>query len=140
MHSTCYYRYQSVTTAFYRNAFGFLVVFDVTSHQSFVNVRHWITLLSQHSELEKPDLVLVGNKLDLFTKREVETTQAQELAKQFDMEYIETSAKDGVNVEQMMEKLLTKVMVTMEKEMKKSKKNELKGSTQTSSFKCCSSS
>lgn len=135
-----YVRYQSVTTAFYRNAFGFMVVFDLTNQQSFVNCRHWITVLSQHCELDNPDMILVGNKSDIYTKREVTTSQAQDLAKQFNMDYIETSAKDGTNVQQMMDKLISRVTVTMEKEIKRAKRKKSSTPTEKSGFKCCSSS
>jgi len=35
-------RFRSLTTAFYRDAMGFLLVFDLTSEQSFLNTRNWL--------------------------------------------------------------------------------------------------
>ena len=137
-----YVRYQSVTTAFFRNAFGFMVVFDLTKQQTFVNCRNWIAVLSQHSELDNPDMILVGNKFDLLAKREVTASQAQELAKQYNMDYVETSAKDGTNVQQMMDKLIDRVTVTMEKEMKRINKNKTRTDSpaEKPGGKCCLSS
>lgn len=37
------YRFRSLTTAFFRDAMGFLLMFDLTSQQSFLNVRNWMS-------------------------------------------------------------------------------------------------
>lgn len=39
-------RFRSLTTAFFRDAMGFLLMFDLTSQQSFLNVRNWMSMLS----------------------------------------------------------------------------------------------
>jgi GTPase SAR1 family protein len=44
---------------------------------------------------------LVGNKCDLEHKRQVTTDQGKELAKQYGIPFIETSAKDTVNIEEL---------------------------------------
>ncbi|XP_074923577.1 ras-related protein Rab-27B [Chelonoidis abingdonii] len=36
-------RFRSLTTAFFRDAMGFLLMFDLTSQQSFLNVRNWMS-------------------------------------------------------------------------------------------------
>ncbi|XP_007435898.1 ras-related protein Rab-27A isoform X1 [Python bivittatus] len=36
-------RFRSLTTAFFRDAMGFLLLFDLTSEQSFLNVRNWMS-------------------------------------------------------------------------------------------------
>ncbi|XP_071001375.1 ras-related protein Rab-27B-like, partial [Oncorhynchus clarkii lewisi] len=38
-------RFRSLTTAFFRDAMGFLLMFDLTSQQSFLNVRNWMSML-----------------------------------------------------------------------------------------------
>jgi len=38
----CFGRFRSLTTAFFRDAMGFLLFFDLTSEQSFVNIRNWL--------------------------------------------------------------------------------------------------
>lgn len=37
-------RFRSLTTAFFRDAMGFLLLFDLTNEQSFLNVRNWISM------------------------------------------------------------------------------------------------
>lgn len=58
-------RYRSLTTAFFRDAMGFLLLCDVTNEQSLVNLRNWMTQLQTHAYCETPDIVLCANKVDL---------------------------------------------------------------------------
>lgn len=100
--------YKSVTRSYFRGASGALLVFDLSRRQTFQHVTDWLNDLRQIAE---PDIVviLVGNKADLTqasddgkqqNKREVTTQEAQEWAKRNGvMEYVETSAKSGENVE-----------------------------------------
>jgi len=60
---TC--RYRSLTTAFFRDAMGFLLLCDVTNEQSVINLQNWMTQLQTHAYCENPDVVLCANKVDL---------------------------------------------------------------------------
>lgn len=42
-------RFRSLTTAFFRDAMGFLLMFDLTNQQSFLNVRNWMSTCSVRS-------------------------------------------------------------------------------------------
>ena len=44
--------------------------------------------------------ILVGNKVDLESKREVSTEEGQEMANHYCVKFLETSAKDSKNVDQ----------------------------------------
>lgn len=55
-------RFRSLTTAFYRDAMGFILVFDVTNEKSFRHVRNWAVQLKAHAYCDTPDVVLCGNK------------------------------------------------------------------------------
>lgn len=95
--------YKSVTRSYFRGASGALLVFDLSRKQTFQHVTDWLNDLRQIAE---PDIVviLVGNKADLTqrddNKREVTRQEAEEWASQNGvMEYVETSAKSGENVE-----------------------------------------
>jgi len=98
--------YKSVTRSYFRGASGALLVFDLTRKQTFQHVTDWLNDLRQIAE---PDIVvvLVGNKADLASpdaeggnKREVTHEEATEWAKRNGvLEYVETSAKSGDNVE-----------------------------------------
>jgi len=95
--------YKSVTRSYFRGASGALLVFDLSRKQTFEHVTDWLNDLRQIAE---PDIVviLVGNKADLAqeaeNKREVTKEEAQEWARLNGvLEYVETSAKSGENVE-----------------------------------------
>ena len=94
---------------------GFILMFDLTSEQSFLNVRNWITQLKCHAYCEDPDVILVGNKADREDARVVSQTRAKELADKYALPYIETSAFTAQNVKESIEILLEKVMLRMEK-------------------------
>ncbi|CAF1338490.1 unnamed protein product [Rotaria sordida] len=108
-------RFRSLTTAFFRDAMGFILMFDLTSEQSFINVRNWLAQLQCHAYCEDPDVILVGNKVDREDARVVSSTRAQELADKYSLTYIETSGFTAQNVKETIEMLLDRVMVRMEK-------------------------
>ena len=73
-------RFRSLTTAFFRDAMGFLLLFDLTNEQSFLNIRNWLTQLQTHAYCENPDIVLCGNKVDLEDQRVITEERAKEMA------------------------------------------------------------
>ncbi len=94
-------RFRGITTAYYRGAHIVLVVYDITSLESFRAVPKWIE--EARSPGPAPVIMIVGNKLDLVTEREnrraVSTADLTELAKQQNCMFIETSARSAENVE-----------------------------------------
>lgn len=113
-------RFCSLTTAFFRDAMGFLLLFDLTNEQSFLNVRNWISQLQMHAYCENPDIVLCGNKCDLEDQRAVKETDARELADKYGLPYFETSAATASNVNKVVEMLLELIMKRMERCVDKS--------------------
>ena len=59
---------------------GFILMFDLTSEQSFLNIRNWLVQLQTHAYCENPDIVLCGNKADLDDLRSVPEERVKELA------------------------------------------------------------
>nr|CAG8517506.1 12856_t:CDS:2 [Entrophospora candida] len=92
-------RFRTITTAYYRGAMGILLVYDVTSKQSFNNIRNWDSNIEQHSS-EGVNKILIGNKCDWAEKREIKKEQGQELADELGIDFLETSAKSSINVEE----------------------------------------
>jgi len=107
-------RFRSLTTAFFRDAMGFLLVFDLTNEQSFLNIRNWLDQLKQHSYCDTPDIVLCGNKVDLDAMRVITEERAKQTAQTYGLPYVETSAATGHNVDQAVKLLLDLVMKRME--------------------------
>jgi small GTP-binding protein len=90
-------RFRSVSKAYFRNAVGAVLVFDLTQKPSFDELNTWINDLNA---LCAPNayIILVGNKSDLADERAVSAGETQETAKRYNLEYLETSAKDGSNI------------------------------------------
>lgn len=107
-------RFRSLTAAFFRDAMGFLLVFDLTNESSFLNVRNWIGEIQANAYSEKVNMILVGNKCDLEAERIISKVRAIEFAKQNHIDYIETSALKNINVAGSIKLLLDSVMDRLE--------------------------
>ncbi|XP_006030856.2 ras and EF-hand domain-containing protein-like [Alligator sinensis] len=94
-------RFRSIATSYFRKAHGVLLVYDVTSESSFLNVRQWIDDIQQATERPVP-LMLLGNKVDLRAELPetagVHPVHGERLALAYNALFCETSAKDGTNV------------------------------------------
>ncbi|KAG7558239.1 hypothetical protein FFLO_02802 [Filobasidium floriforme] len=92
-------RFRTITTAYYRGAMGILLVYDVTDEKSFNNIRTWHANIEQHAS-EGVNKILIGNKCDWDEKRAVTLEQGRQLADEFGLRFLETSAKDNEGVEE----------------------------------------
>lgn len=90
-------RYRPVLSSCYRNAFGVILVFDVTNQRTFNNLHQWMSEVSEFSHANIPKL-LIGNKSDLIDRREVNKDRAEQFAKENGMNYFETSAIQMSNI------------------------------------------
>lgn len=90
-------RFRSLTHSYYRDADALLLLYDITSYSSFDNISSW---LSQIKEIitEPKIIMLIGNKIDK-SQRVVSRESAEHLAQRYQINFLETSAKTGQNVE-----------------------------------------
>jgi Ras-related protein Rab-8A len=102
-------RFQNILPAYYRNAHGIALVFDVTDEKSFDNVSHWIESIDRHSQ-SSIELILIANKTDMSAERVISTEQATELAKKYSVPLFETSAKSNANVAVAIETLIKSII------------------------------
>ncbi|XP_037044824.1 ras-related protein Rab-43 [Bradysia coprophila] len=93
-------RFRTITQSYYRSADGVIIVYDITKRSSFLSIQRWIEEVRRYTTLNVM-LILVGNKCDLESLREVEFAEAEAMC-----EYIpeilfvmETSAKENTNVD-----------------------------------------
>ena len=82
----------SLTSSYYRNSCGVILVYDITNKSSFENLQNWIEKI-QNRASEKIRIVLVGNKIDLENQREVSFLEGQRFAKKNGFLFFEVSAK-----------------------------------------------
>ena len=94
--------FRSITRAYYKNSVCALVVYDIAKRESFNNVSSWIEDCRNQSP-KTIYMILVGNKSDLEESRQVTFEEGQELADKFGINFYETSAKTGKNVEEIFE-------------------------------------
>ena len=91
--------FRSITRSYYRGACGALLVFDVTNRASFQSLQGWLD--DARANCNVPiTVMLVGNKSDLESKRQVSKEEAQAFAEEKGLSYIETSAKTAANVDE----------------------------------------
>ncbi len=101
-------RFRTIISSYYRGAHGVIVVYDVTNQESFDNVKQWLTEIEKYSSTNV-NIVLVGTKNDLTSKKMVDYSTAKQFADSIGITFIETSAKNNTNVESAFETLATQI-------------------------------
>jgi Ras-related protein Rab-4B len=84
---------------YYRGAHINIILFSLASRSTFENLDYWIALASRYSEIIP--IVIVGNKRDLMNEREVSMDEAQSFVESKGLIYIEISAKEYIEVEEL---------------------------------------
>lgn len=111
-----------IRSGYYKGASGALLIFDVTRFDSLTNLTTWIEEFSNHIELPKASIVIIGNKIDLKEDIEVYPEQAKDFIDQniatmskFEnqVKFFETSAKTGENVDKAFESLTLSIVSKM---------------------------
>lgn len=100
-------RYRTITTAYYRGAMGFILMYDITNEESFNSVQDWITQIKNYS-WDNAQVILVGNKCDMEEERVISSERGKQLAEQLGVRFFETSAKENINVKVCMSCVLQK--------------------------------
>jgi len=106
-------RFRSVTRSYYRGAAGTILVYDITSRESYNHVSSW---LNDAKALANPDIaiVLVGNKIDLSSEREVSFLEASRFAQENELMFLETSALTGEGVSEVFLKCARTILSKIE--------------------------
>nr|CAD7399229.1 unnamed protein product [Timema cristinae] len=91
-------RFRSVTHAYYRDAHALLLLYDVTNKTSFDNIRAWLGEIREYAQ-DDVVIMLLGNKADCGSERLVRKEDGERLAREYNVTFMETSARTGMNVE-----------------------------------------
>jgi len=107
-------KFRTITSSFYGNSEGILVVYDVTSKESFEQLESWFTEVDRYAK-EEVLTILIGNKVDLLqgdakVERAVKKEDAEALAEQRGITYLETSAKSGEGVSECFKELTSQIL------------------------------
>ena len=92
-------RFKNVANTYYKGAHAVLLVYDITNPMTFNNIEKWIEEVDRYSDCMLVK-ILIGNKVDLDDQRKVTQSEAKQFAEKFKMNFLETSAKDTINIEE----------------------------------------
>ena len=99
-------RFRSLIPSYIRDSHVAVVVFDITSRESFESTSKWIADVRAQRGNDVV-IVLVGNKTDLAAQRAVTTAELEARAAEQEIMFIETSAKEGFNIKILFRRLAT---------------------------------
>ena len=141
-------KYRTLIPLYVKNADIFLLVYDVTSKDSFTHLSNWLKIFTDNEiDIKDKIFAVVGNKTDLNDRREVNAEEGENYAKEHDFIFLEVSAKtrDGIKnlfdviLKEMLKKkpkLLPQPQPQVIKIQKIDKKIEPKGGKKDCCF-CC---
>jgi small GTP-binding protein len=101
-------RFRSLTSNFFGRADGFVLTFDISNRPSFDHVVGWMRDIKTRAPPDC-DIVLCGNKSDLDNDRVVSYEEGKQLADEYGVQFFETSALTGQNVDKMFTALATTI-------------------------------
>ena len=129
-------RFRSIAKAYFRNAVGVILVFDITERKTFDDVNMW---LNDVHTLCDPSacVILIGNKSDLASSRVVTMAEAENFAAHHQLTYLETSARLGDNVKDAFVRVATAIYRKDKKPTINPSQLSAQGNTQPKKSGCC---
>lgn len=111
-------RFRTLTTAYYRGAMGILLMYDITSLDSFNHLSYWLRNIEENAA---PDVVkvLVGNKCDATNLRTIELERGIKMAESFEIPLFEVSCKNNINIQEAFLTLARKIRERRERRASK---------------------
>ncbi|KAH8055481.1 GTPase [Aureococcus anophagefferens] len=108
-------QFRTITRSYFRGAQGIVLVYDITDRGTFNSVRSWMAQIADHADAQartrrptprrrppatRPQVnrILVANKCDYESARQVSADEGRRLAEEYNVRFLETSAKNDVNV------------------------------------------
>jgi small GTP-binding protein len=92
-------QFSSMRNMYFKGSNGAIGVYDVTSPESLLRIPGWVSSIKK--AVGNIPMILIGNKADLVNERRVTKEDSDDLAARLECTHLETSAKDGTNVEKM---------------------------------------
>ncbi|KPI87200.1 putative small Rab GTP binding protein [Leptomonas seymouri] len=103
-------RFKSLASMYYRGAAAAMVVFEINVADTFEKAKFWVCEL--HANSPETIVILIGNKRDLESERQVSLAEAQQGAAEMNALYMETSARSGEGVQEAFEAVARKLVET----------------------------
>ena len=92
-------RFKSISQNYIKKANGILLMYSISDKASFNNIENWMTNIKENSG-NKNAIVLIATKCDLNEERVVSKESGEALAKQFGINFYETSSKSNINIKE----------------------------------------
>ncbi len=96
-------RYISVNKSLFLKVQGILLFYSVTDRESFDNIKNWIDIIKDTCDLLP--IILIGNKIDDENNRVVREEEGKNLAKKYNLEFMECSGKKNIKVKEAFDKI-----------------------------------
>uniref|UniRef100_A0A8C2UBR8 small monomeric GTPase n=8 Tax=Amniota TaxID=32524 RepID=A0A8C2UBR8_COTJA len=94
-------QFASMRDLYIKNGQGFILVYSLVNQQSFQDIRPMRDQIIRVKRYEKVPVILVGNKVDLESEREVSSNEGRALAEEWGCPFMETSAKSKTMVDEL---------------------------------------
>ena len=115
-------RFRSGSVNYIKNADGVILIYDIGNINSFKSLNDWMETIGEIGK-EKLPVILVGNKCEISDKkRKVSIEEGQDKADEFKIPFFETSCKDGININEVFEKLIEDILDKGDRNIKRKNK------------------
>ena len=101
-------RFRSITKNYYKGSHGIILIYDITNRRTFENVQQWISQIREETS-QNVVIYLIGNKIDMKEERKVSTEEGKKLADELGLPFMETSAKEGININEVFDDIVERV-------------------------------
>ncbi|KAK6491108.1 ras-related protein Rab-31-like [Huso huso] len=129
-------RFHSLAPMYYRGSAAAVIVYDITKLDSFITLKKWVKELKEHGP-EDIVVAIAGNKSDLGDIREVPVKEAKEYAESIAAIFVETSARNAVNVEELFQKISRLIPPLDPQELENNETFKLTRQLSPPSKRCC---
>ena len=102
-------KYKAISFNLIKNAHGIILMYDISDRETFVDIGRWLESIKEEKGENFP-LIIVGNKCDLTEVRQITKEEGEKLAKDNGFSFMETSCKDGINIEESVQMLVLNIM------------------------------
>jgi len=102
-------RFRAMAPMYYRNTNAALIVYDITSKDSFSALRSWVEEI-RHKVDQPIVMCIIGNKNDMDDRREVKAVSGREYADSVGALFVETSAMTNKGIEEAFRAVATQLI------------------------------
>ena len=103
-------RFKNITKNYFRGANGIILVFDITNRATYDVLKTWL-ITAQNNVSPETEMIIVGNKIDLNDKRQVDFEALKDFGLKHKIDVFETSAKTGKGVQEIFTHLINKLFM-----------------------------